>query len=195
MTKEVCAMRKAIAIVLGPLLVILGLAGAGLAQSGVQVQGTIQSVDCQSQTVVLNGSGGSNTLTVGDSTAVLVNSASVPFCTLQQYVGSPATAWLLPTGNEFEVTQIDVTGPASASPTVSSPSTLELVLGAIAVAGLGYLIGHSTSQPPVVYPSGYPYYPGYAAPQYVNRVPRCGGGTWNQWSQRCEVPNHPSESK
>src|SRR6516225_12161219 len=52
------AMRKAMAFLLGMLLPVFGLAHLGLAQSAVQLQGTIQSVDCQSQSVVLTGSSG-----------------------------------------------------------------------------------------------------------------------------------------
>ncbi|HEX9245502.1 MAG TPA: hypothetical protein VGA35_05015 [bacterium] len=145
-------MRKAIALALGMLLPILGLAEVGLAQSAVNVQGVIQSVDCQSQTVVLSGGSGSNTLAASEATAVLVNSTSVPFCALGQYVGDPATAWLLPSGTEFQVTRIDVAGPAAAAPpalAASTPSTGTLILGALAIGAIGYILGHSSATQPV----------------------------------------------
>ena len=70
-------MRRAVAVLLGMFLPILGLADAGLAQPAAQLQGTIQSVDCQNQTVALAAAGGSNVAAATDSTAVLVNSTSV----------------------------------------------------------------------------------------------------------------------
>jgi hypothetical protein len=158
-------MRRAVAVLLGMLLPILGLADAGLAQPAVQLQGTIQSVDCQNQTVALAAAGGSNVVAATDSTVVLVNSTSVPFCTLQRYVGAAATAWVLPSGSDLQVTRIDVVGPSAEpastapAPAVSSSQTLGIVLGALAVGALGYIIGRSTSvQPQPVYA---PYQPVY----------------------------------
>ena len=177
-------MRRAIALVLGMLLPILGMADVGLAQSIVAVRGTIQSVDCQSQTVVLSDAGGSNTLTTTGATAVLVNSTSVPFCTLGQYVGAPATAWLLPSGSEFQVTRIDVAGPAAQvpsapAPAASAPSTGALILGALVVGAIGYIIGHSSANQPAD-----PY---YSQPVYEydhgRWVPRRGGG----YQRQCET--------
>jgi hypothetical protein len=171
-------MRNAMAFLLGMLLPILGLADLGLAQSAVQLQGTIESVDCQSQTVVLTGSSGSNTVAATAATAVLVNSASVPFCALQQYVGAPAAAWVIPDGNEIQVTRIDVAGPATEAPapapaaTASSPSPLGIVLGALAVGTLGYILGRASAVQP------------YNQPVYqVDRgrwVTRGGGGGYVQ---------------
>ena len=169
-------MRKAIALALGMLLPILGLADVGLAQSAVNVQGVIQSVDCQSQTVVLSGGSGSNTLAASEVTAVLVNSTGVPFCALGQYVGDPATAWLLPSGTEFQVTRIDVAGPAAApqpalAPAASTPSTGTLLLGALAIGAIGYLLGHSSATQPV---SGF----GNGG---------WGQGGWHRSYQQCET--------
>jgi len=146
-------MRKAVALLLGILVPVLGLAGAGLAQSAVSVQGVIQAVDCQTGSLVLQGAAGSNTISVNAATAVLVNSTSVPFCVLQQYVGTSATAWLIPSGNELQVTRVDVAAPAAAAvaPTVSAPSPLGLFLGALAVGALGYVIGRSSAPSQPVY--------------------------------------------
>jgi len=169
-------MRKAIALALGMVLPVLGLADAGLAQPAVSVQGVIQSVDCQSQTVVLSGGGGSNALGASEATAVLVNSTSVPFCALGQYVGDPATAWLLPSGSEFQVTRIDVAAPVAAPPPVlapatSTPSAGTLLLGALAIGAIGYLIGHnSATQPAPVFYSG-----------------RWGQGGWRGYTQQCQT--------
>ena len=189
-------MRKVTALVLGVLLPVLGPAGIGQAQSAVQVQGTIQAVDCQNQTIVLSGPGGSSTVGATESTAILVNSTSVSFCALGQYVGDPASAWLLPSGDEFIVTQIDVvdsaatTAPPSQAPAVSSPSPLELVIGAIAIAGLAYLVGRqSASQTaPVLQPA----YQGDRDPQYGNRSQQCVRGGRNQ---SCPDQGRPAWSK
>jgi len=171
-------MRKAIALVLGMLLPTLGMADAGLAQSAVSVQGVIQAVDCQSQTVVLSGGSGSNTLAASAATAVLVNSTSVPFCSLGQYVGAPATAWLLPSGSEFQVTRIDVVGPAAQvqvpptpAPAASAPSTGALILGALAIGAIGYIIGHSSAPQPVYEYDNSPW----------------GPGGWHRTYQQCET--------
>ena len=194
-------MRKAIALLLGTLLPVLGLAGISLAQSSVQVQGTIQAVDCQSQTIVLNNASGSNTVAATGSTAVVVNSTSVPFCTLQQYVGASATAWLVSGGNEFQLSRIDVVGPATSAsqalpaPAVSSPSTLGIIVGALAVGALGYIIGrNSTSQPAYqpAYPPGYyqpayqpAYAPGYNQPAYQYHQGGWGAHQGSRYYQQC----------
>jgi hypothetical protein len=210
-------MRRVVAVLLGMFLPVLGLATAGLAQSAVSIQGTIQAVDCQNGTVVLDGANGSNTLTATGATAVVVNSASASFCTLAQYEGDQATAWVVPSGNEFQVTRLDVVGPvtATAQPApasaVKAPSTLTLVLGALAVGALGYILGHqsaSQAQPtydPPAYQPGY-YHPGYYQPAYQysggHRAPNYGsrtyqqcvrnGGRWLQ-NQMCSAGKIPGE--
>jgi hypothetical protein len=203
-------MRKAIALVLGMLLPVLGVADGGLAQSAVSVQGVIQSVDCQGQTVVLGGAGGSNTLATTGATAVFVNSASVPFCTLGQYVGASATAWLLPGGNEFQVTRIDVVGPAASAtppapePAASSPSMGALILGALVVGAIGYVIGHSSANQSVYQPTyDQPVYqPTYGQPVYQydhgRWVPRGGQQRYQQCQTRgryqvCSDPQEGSQ--
>jgi hypothetical protein len=194
-------MRKTIALLLGTLLSVFGLAGISLAQSSVQVQGTIQAVDCQSQTIVLNDASGSNTVAATGSTAVVVNSTSVPFCTLQQYVGASATAWLFPGGNEFQLSRIDVVGPTTSAsqappaPAISSPSTLGIIVGALAVGALGYLIGrNSTSQAayqptyqPAYYQPAYQpaYAPGYNQPAYQYNQGGWGAHQGSRYYQQC----------
>jgi hypothetical protein len=181
-------MRKAIALLLGTLLPVLGLAGISLAQSSVQVQGTIQAVDCQSQTIVLNDASGSNTVAATGSTAVVVNSTSVPFCTLQQYVGASATAWLVPGGNEFQLSRIDVVGPATSAsqplpaPAVSSPSTLGIIVGALAVGALGYIIGRNIASQPAYQPA---YVPGYNQPAYQYNQSGWSSHQGSRYYQQC----------
>ena len=170
-------MRKPIALLLGTLLPLLGLSGVGRAQSSVQVQGIIQSVDCQAQAVVLNdaATGVSNTIVAAPYTPVLVGSTSIAFCTLEQYLGAPASAWLVASGNQLVATRIDVLGPAAAGPppvvavpqsypapepapaeVVSPLPIVGIVLGTLIVAGLVYLLTRDHDR---YY--RYPYYGGY----------------------------------
>ncbi|HEV2283854.1 MAG TPA: hypothetical protein VGX75_15830, partial [bacterium] len=141
-------MRRWVALALGVLVPLLGLAGVGNAQSTVQVQGTIQAVDCQQGTVVIATPDSVNTIAVAPYTAVLVDSQAVSLCDLQQYVGSQATVWLVPSGNEFIATRIDTTAQAAVAP-VALPAQQEavsplpivgVVLGTILLAGLIYLL-------------------------------------------------------
>jgi hypothetical protein len=157
------------------MLPLLGLAGVGQAQTSLQVQGTIQGVDCQAQTVVLAGPTGSNTIAVTPYTAVLVNSTSVPFCTLQQYIGAPATAVLMASGNEFEATRIDIVGravippPAVPAPAAVAPAPLPIlgiVLGTILIAGLVYLLVRDHDGSFYRYPYYGAYYHHYYQPYY-----------------------------
>ncbi len=100
-------MRSIAVMILGVLLATLGVPGLGYAQDSVQVSGVIQQVDCRAQTVTLSGPAGLKTIVAGPYTAVLVNATAVTFCSLQQYIGASATAWLA-SGNEFAATRIDV---------------------------------------------------------------------------------------
>ncbi len=165
-------MRKVIAVVLGVLLPLLGVAGVGQAQSAIQVQGTIQAVDCQAQTVVLSAPDGSNTIDAADYTAVLVNSTSVPFCSLEGYVGASATAWLISAGDQFSATQIDVTTPVAIAPAPASSEIVSplpivgAVLGTIVVAGLIYLLVHGPDNEYYRYPYYGAYYRHYYRPEY-----------------------------
>ena len=168
-------MRKATALVVGTLLALLGLSGTGQAQSSVQVQGTLQAVDCQAQTVVLTGPGASNTIAAASYTAVLVNSTSVPFCSLTQYVGAPATAWLVATGSEFVATRIDVVGQVAVAPvypiapatTVVEPLPIEgIVLGTIIVFGLLFLLARDDDDHFYRYPYYGRYHDHYYRPEY-----------------------------
>ena len=170
-------MRQATALLLGILLPLLGLSGIGNAQSAVQVQGTIQAVDCQSQTVVVSGPGGTNTVPVAAYTPVLVNSTSVPFCALQQYIGAPATVWLVASGNEFVATRIDVLGEAAVVPPPLPVAPVEevsadplpivgIVLGTIAVAGLIFLLTRDRDDHYYRYPYYGSYYRHYYRPEY-----------------------------
>jgi hypothetical protein len=167
-------MRKSVALLLGVLVPLLGLAGAGNAQSTVQVQGTIQAVDCQSQTVVLATPNSTNTIAVAPYTAVAVDSQAVSLCDLQQYIGSPATVWLVANGNEFVATRIDATAQGVTAPVVTAAPVqtaidplpiVGVVLGTIAVAGLIYLLVRDNDRY-YRYPYYGDYYGYYYHPEY-----------------------------
>jgi len=167
-------MQKSVALVLGVLVPLLGLAGVGSAQSTVQVQGTIQAVDCQAQTIVVATPDSTNTIAVAPYTAVLVDSRAVPLCDLRQYVGSPAAIWLVASGNEFIATRIDTTAQAAVAPvtlpaqqeTVSPLPLVGVVLGTIALAGLIYLLVRDHDGYYYRYPYYGEYYRHYYRPEY-----------------------------
>jgi len=183
-------MERITAVVVAVLLGVLGLAGTGQAQSqpDIQVQGTIESVDCQSGTIVLNGPEGSNTVYVSDTTAVVVNSTNVQFCSLQSYVGQPAVATLVASGNQFLATQIAVTAagvetPAPAGPAApagpvdagqgnddgaGTPIPIDgNVLGTVDVGGLAYLLVQGPDGLYYRYPYYGTYYSYYYQPFYA----------------------------
>ncbi|MHB8732956.1 MAG: hypothetical protein ACYDAB_14340 [bacterium] len=163
-------MRHVTAIAVSVLLACLAFAGTGNAQTvqPVQVQGTIQSVDCQNGQVTLSTAGGSDTFQATGQTVANVNGASASFCSLQSYTGASATAFLTPTGNAFDLSQIDVTSQAAAPSTSGSllSSPVALGIGALLLGGLiGYVVGHNNTQAqPVSSPYGYNYYPTQAQP-------------------------------
>ncbi|TMI87184.1 MAG: hypothetical protein E6H00_16330 [Bacillati bacterium ANGP1] len=169
-------MRKAIALGLGALLPVLGLSGVGQAQSSIQVEGTIQAIDCRAQTIVLSSPGASNTVAAAPYTAVLVDSTSMPFCSLQQYLGAPASAWLVASGSEFVATRIDVVGRAVAPAPPYAPPPPQvvyepqpiagIVLGTIFVAGLLFLLVRDHDGHFHRYPYYGPYYRHYYRPEY-----------------------------
>lgn len=166
-------MRKWVALALGVLVPLLGLAGVGSAQSTVQVQGTIEGVDCQAQTLVVATPGSTNTIAAAPYTAVLVDSRAVPLCDLQQYVGSQATVWLVASGNQFIATRIDTTAQALVAPVapvqqeaVSPLSLAGVVLGTIALAGLIYLLVRDQGGHYYRYPYYGDYYRYYYRPEY-----------------------------
>ncbi|HET7263233.1 MAG TPA: hypothetical protein VFL28_01085, partial [bacterium] len=154
-------MRSAIAVVIAVFVSLLGLNGVGHAQTAAEIQGTLETVDCQNGAVTtLDALGNTETVYASDSTAVAVESSSVDFCSLNGYVGAPVDAWVVPYDNEFVATQIDVTGPVpvlAATQTAVAPMPIVgAVLGTILVGGLLYLLAHDSA---AYY--RYPYYGAY----------------------------------
>lgn len=178
-------MRRLIAIITMVLLGSLGLVGTGNAQlQSVQIQGTIQAVDCQTQQLILNTSGGPTTLQVTNQTAIYANGTPASLCALGSVVGAPATALVAPSDNQFVLGRVDVGAsvtPAQPAPgTVLAPSTPPIVgiaIGALLLGGLAYLILHHPNNnnrdynPDDYSGRGYSYGP----------YRRCADGSWNQW--------------
>jgi len=154
-------MKAIIAIALSIMLPFLGMSGVASAQSAVAVHGTIDAVDCQSQTVVLNTANGQQTIAASDNAYADVDATNLPFCSLEGYVGAPATVWVAASGNQLVATAVTVTGPVAAAPvTAEIVAPLPIwgaVLGTVVVAGLLYLVVHG----PDGYYYRYPYYGGY----------------------------------
>ena len=154
--------QAVIAIVLCVALPLLGMSGIASAQSSaVNIQGTIDAVDCQAQTMVIDTENGQQTFATSDNAFTNVDSANLPFCSLEGYIGAPATVWLAPENSQLVVTEVNVTGPVpTAPPAAAGVSPLPIwgaVLGTVVVAGLLYLVTRG--------PDGnyyrYPYYGAY----------------------------------
>ena len=157
------------AVMLGVLLATLTLAGIGQAQDMATIQGTIQAVDCSTKALEVKTADGSQykVYAVPASTAVFVNSQSVNFCSLQQYVGSTATVSLVPNGSLLMVKRVDVSTTAAPGSRQDQPSTLihgmpdwaKYAVGAVLVGALIYFGTRGSSaqrqQPYYQCPDGY----------------------------------------
>jgi len=199
-------MRHVTAIAVSALLACLAFAGAGDAQTAqtIQVQGTIQSADCQAGQLTLATAGVNNTFQATNQTTTNVNGTAVSFCSLRSYTGDSATVALVPAGSEFELSQINVTAPVAQAPApAASPSgsllssPVAVGIGALLLGGLiGYVVGHQNAPVQQVYtPAYYPagYAPRYLPAQYpYNRAYvyqghnyyRCNFGGWSR-DQSC----------
>jgi len=103
--------RQGVGVILASVLLWCGLPQAGHAQ-GIDVlkdQGTISSVDCQGLQFVLSGTGGPKSFVATPATQVFVSSTErLPFCALQQFVGSLAIVWSAEAGNQQVAGRVDV---------------------------------------------------------------------------------------
>ncbi|HLN13751.1 MAG TPA: hypothetical protein VK587_11195 [bacterium] len=151
-------LTAAVAVVTMVMVACLGFAGIGDAQTtGLQVQGTLAGVDCQSQQLTLNTSGGSTTVQSTNQSALYLNGAPIALCSLASYTGAAATATVVPDNSTFVLGQLNVTAHAAAAPapaTVSSGSSvLGIALGALAIGALAYMIGRNSAPAPQPVPA------------------------------------------
>jgi hypothetical protein len=174
-------MRHLTAIVTVVLLACLGLAGTANAQAQqpLQLQGTIQAVDCPAQQLTLYTSGGPATLQVTGQTAIFLNGTPTSLCSLQASIGAPATGLVVPSGSEFVLGQIDVGTPQDAAPpapaSVEVPGASSLVgvaFGAFLLGGLVSLIAQSAAS------SAHQY---SAPPRSYRPDSRCPRDARTQW--------------
>jgi hypothetical protein len=102
-------MKRIAAMSLGVFVVAFGVSGVAWAQNRIRVQGTIQSVDCQANTLVLRAPDGTtNVVPVTAYTAIFVDGAPINFCGLQKYIGRYATALVTAAGNQLVAGRVDV---------------------------------------------------------------------------------------
>ncbi len=165
---------KFIAVTLGILVATLTMAGVGQAQEVATVQGTIQSVDCNTKALTLQTADGSQYrmyVLPPASNSVFVNSAPVSFCTLQQYIGSTVNVSVVPNGNRLMVTRVDVTTTATPSssqneskPLITGmPDWAKIALGVVIVGALFYFGTQHHDQP------------------QNQRYYQCRDGSWRQY--------------
>jgi hypothetical protein len=138
-------MRHLTAIVTVALLACLGLAGIGNTevQQPLQIQGTLEAVDCQAQQLTLNASGSVTTFQSTGQTAVFVNGTLTQLCSLQSRIGAPVTVLVAPSGDQFVLGRVDVSAPQAVPPSVGTstgPSIAGIAIGALLLGGLAYLI-------------------------------------------------------
>ena len=180
-------MTKSLAVAIGILLATLTLAGVGQAQDVATLQGTIQSVDCNTKALVVKTADGSEYrmyVLPPATTSVFVNSNPVSFCTLQQYIGSKVTVTVAPDGNQLTVKRVDVNTtatPGSAQNQQSGavingmPDWAKIALGVVIVGALIYW-GSQRHDPQPQSPP--PYY-------------QCRDGSWRQSCPDVPPQNQP----
>ena len=150
--------------------------------SGLALQGTtLQAVDCQAGTVVLNTDNGTDTFFATNDATAVVNSTTIPLCGLQdyEYAGAPVMVGLVSGGNQLLVSQLSFSGPIGYTPpatqTVSPLPLWGVVLGTIFVGGLLYLLAAGPDGYYYRYPYYGPYHRYYYRPAYqpyVGRYPQ-----------------------
>lgn len=186
--------RRAFAGGIIVLVSCLGFAASGDAQSGptqsiVQLQTTVQAVDCDGQQVTLVGPGASSVVQSTLGSVIRVNGADTPLCGLAPFVGAPATAWVMARGGQIVLVRLEVAStPVPAYPPVTppiapaaappyppaapvpiytpAPSPAAVVLGTVLVGGLVYLLIRAADGTLYRYPYAAPYAGAYQRPVY-----------------------------
>ncbi len=165
-------MRRLTATIIVTLLACLGLADIGNAQvpQALQIQGTIQAVDCQAQQLTLNTSGGTTTLQSTGQTAIFVPGGLTQLCSLQAFIGAPAAVLVTPSDNQFILNRVDVGAPQAASQpalqaapatgeTPGASSTAGIILGGLLLGGLAYLLLNNSNANNNSYAPAGPHWP------------------------------------
>ena len=199
------------------LLTLLGIAPAGEAQptARVQLEGTIQAVDCNAQQLTLQSGSGTTVVQSTLATVIRVDGESTPLCSLEPYIGAPVTVSLVPVGGQFMIAQLTVHSAPAAPPPVPyagapapppvpytpvpqmsspAPTIAGAVLGTIMVGGLVYLLVRGANGAFYRYPYYGQYRPIYYQPSYRPYVgplrPTLTYGPYRRcrdrtWSQWC----------
>jgi hypothetical protein len=167
-------MKRIVGLLLGVLVAALLVPGVSQAQ-GVVLQGTIQEVDCQSNAIFITAADGSHIFPAPST--VFVNSTPVPFCTLQQYIGSDVRVTVEASGSRLVATRVEAYGEgvvpstpvnvAQAAPIYApAPQLTGDPLGWMLVGGLLVLLTVDHYGVYRQYPYYGPYYPIYHRPYY-----------------------------
>jgi len=193
------------------LLTLLGIVSSGAAQPAarLEIDGTIQGVDCAAQQLTLKSGAGTTVLQSTLATVIDVDDQPQPLCSLQPYIGAPATVALVPVGGQFMIAHLTVhTPPAAPQPVPYTPAPYTpapppgsgpapaiagTVLGTIVVGGLPYLLVQGPDGSFYRYPYYGPYRRMYYQPSYrpylgptrpmltYGPYRRCRDRTWSQW--------------
>ena len=110
-TVSIVRFRQGVSVILACVLVWCGFPRTGHAQgfNVLKDQGTISSVDCQGLRFVVTEPSGPKSFAATPSTQVLVSSTEhLPFCALQQFIGTLAIIWSAEAGNQQVAGRIEV---------------------------------------------------------------------------------------
>jgi uncharacterized membrane protein YgcG len=118
-------MTKLLVLSIGAVLAVLAPAYAVQAQSVLQVDGTVQGVDCAGNTLTLAAADGTHTFLASAATSVHVDSTASSVCALSQYIGSHAHVWLTASENQLLAGRVDV----MSAPQVSGGVAINVVPG------------------------------------------------------------------
>jgi uncharacterized membrane protein YgcG len=102
-------MKTVTALTFGMVIAILMMPGIVHAQDIITIRGTIQTADCQANTLTLKtADGASHVIATASSTAVFVNAAVTGPCSLPQYGASDATVWITAAGDQLVAGRVDI---------------------------------------------------------------------------------------
>lgn len=125
-------MIQPVVLTVGALLVALTMSGVAQAQNAIQIQGTIQAVDCRANALVVNARDGTHVLPMAPGARASIGSAGIASCALRQYVGRAAVVSVAAVGNQLMAVAVDVSATAAPGP------GLPPAVPPLAVPGYGY---------------------------------------------------------